>query len=358
MKAIHFKVVKVSAPQRPSRLPPWVRPAYHWRDAGSKGVQCLLCPWSCVLSEGAIGRCRVRKNIGGRLYTLVYGKLAAAYIDPVEKKPMLHFLPRSLTFSVATAGCNLRCLYCQNWSISQRGPVEEDAYLSPARTVELAKKYNCRVIAFTYTEPVVFYEYMLDTSKLAKKQDLETVIITNGYINPQPLKELLFFLDAVKVDFKGIDPNFYRKVVGGEVRHVLKMMKIVHRSGKWLELVNLVVPGSNDNPKDVEALCLWVKKNLGDYIPISFSRFFPMHKMKHLPESPVSTLEKCYRIAKSVGLKFPYIGNVPGHKWEDTYCPNCREKLIDRFGVLPSRTVLVKNGCCTFCKTKIPGVWK
>jgi len=355
--AITLRRVVVPAP-KPSKLPPWIRPARHWKSAGSKSVRCLLCPWKCLLPEGSIGRCRVRKNIGGRLYTLVYGKLAAAHVDPIEKKPMLHFLPRTLAFSVATAGCNLRCLYCQNWAISQRGPTEEDFYMSPARTVELAKKYRCKVIAFTYTEPVVFYEYMLDTAKLAKKHGLKTVMITGGYINPTPLKELLPFLDAVKVDFKGINPKFYRKVVGGKVEHVLEAMRIVRRSGTWLELVNLIIPGGNDNSADVKRLCLWVKKNLGDYTPISFTRFFPMYRMRHLPPTPVSTLEKCYRIAKSVGLKFPYVGNVPGHKWEDTYCPKCGRKVIDRYGVYPSRAVRLRGGRCAFCGAKIPGVWK
>jgi len=332
-------------------------PAMWQEKVFDKAVRCNLCPYRCILREGQVGQCGVRKNIGGKLYSLNYGKVVAFNIDPVEKKPLFHFLPGSYALSLASAGCNLHCKFCQNWEISQRTADEVPFQkLAPEDIVAFAKKHGCSSIAYTYSEPVVFYELMYNTAKLAKKEGVHNIMVTAGFINPEPLKELLKYMDAVKVDLKGFSKDFYKNVVFGDRDVILNNLKIIKQSGVWLEIVNLVIPTLNDSSVEIKEMCQWIKDNLGTDVPLHFSRFYPMYKMKNLPPTPVETLEKAREIALSVGLKYVYIGNVPGHPAESTYCPKCGRLLIKRQGykILENNVI---EGRCKFCREEIPGVF-
>jgi pyruvate formate lyase activating enzyme len=332
--------------------------AKYWRKIEGKTIQCELCPNLCVLPNLARGKCGVRINLDGKLYSLVYGKPVAVHIDPIEKKPLSHFLPGTSVLSIATAGCNLGCVFCQNWQISQTLP--EDAKhenLSPAQIVALAKKHKTPSIAFTYTEPTIFYEYMLDTAKLAKKNGIRTVMHSCGYINPKPLKELLQYIDAANIDLKGFSEEFYREMSYGRLQPVLDSLKTVKEEGVWLEITNLVIPGKNDDPKMIRKMCRWIKKELGPDVPIYFAAFHPNYKLKGVPPTPVKTLEMAYRIAKDEGLHYVYIGNVYGHIKENTYCPEDGKVAIQRRGYHIVQNNIVK-GRNEDCGHEIPGVWQ
>ncbi|HID08418.1 MAG TPA: AmmeMemoRadiSam system radical SAM enzyme, partial [Armatimonadetes bacterium] len=275
----------------------------------------------------------------------------------IEKKPLFHFYPGTTAFSIATAGCNIECAYCQNWEISQRRPEQtQNVYMPPKSVVQLAKRYKCKSIAFTYTEPVIFYEYMYDISRLARKRGVKSVMITNAFIEPKPMREACRYLDAVKVDFKGFTEQFYRKVCRGQLKPVLKALETIKATGTWLELVVLIVPGLNDSPSETKRMCQWIKANLGVDTPLHFTRFIPMYKLRNLPPTPVSTLERCYNIARAVGLRYVYIGNVQGHRAESTYCPKCGKVVIRRYGYYTDASKL-RNGKCAHCGYKIPGIW-
>ncbi len=340
-----------------SQYAPWIREAKYYKKLDDNYVQCLLCPRKCMLPPGATGFCRNRKNIDGKLYTLVYGRLCSVNIDIIEKAPFYHVLPGSKRLACAAVSCNLRCKYCQNWHISQVGPGEvPEYYIPPEELVKIAKKYGLKIICFTYTEPTVCYEYMLDVFKIAKKEGLITTIVSNGYINPEPLKELLKYTDAIKIDLKGFTEDFYREVSMGDLKSVLRTLKIIKKSGVWLEIVNLVVPTLNDNPEDIRRMCEWIRDSLGPDVPVHFTRFHPDYKLTNLPATPIKTLERAVKIAKEVGLHYVYIGNVPGHPYNNTYCPYCGKLLIRRVGL----TVLenhIKDGKCPYCGHKIPGLW-
>ncbi len=331
--------------------------ALHWVKLKDKKVRCTLCPHYCILSQNERGKCRTRENINGTLYSLSYNHPVSINIDPIEKKPFFHFLPGSLSFSIATVGCPLRCKYCQNWEISQSAPEDLNSYFfTPFEIVSLSKKYKTPTIAFTYSEPVAFYEYMLDISKMAKARGIKPIAITSGFFSPKSLVQILQYLSAVKVDLKSFSNSFYEKIVGGKLKPVLRSIEIIKKSEVWLEIVYLVIPTLNDSPKEIKALSKWLLKNIGDSVPIHFSRFYPQYKMKNLPPTPVKTLETAYSIAKEEGLKFVYIGNVFGHKYESTYCPNCGKTLIKRVGYKITQNNII-DGKCRFCKTKIEGVW-
>ncbi len=333
------------------------REALYYTKIDGKTVQCELCPRRCLLMEGMRGACRVRQAEGGRLYTLVYGNPCTYHIDPIEKKPLYHMLPASASFSIATAGCNLRCKFCQNWTISQRPPEETDNIeMLPQKVVEEAIKNNCSSIAYTYSEPIIFYEYMLDTAKLAREKGLRNVMVTAGYINEEPLRELCKYIDAANVDLKGFDKKYLREVCGQELAPLLQALKIFKEEGVWLEVTNLIVPTLNDDMKTIEKMCIWIRDNLGAETPLHFSRFTPMYKLKNLYLTPVSTLEKARRVAEKAGLKYVYIGNMPGHSAENTYCPDCRALLIERLGFSIKQNNIVK-GKCKFCGRLIPGMW-
>ncbi|MCK4935642.1 MAG: AmmeMemoRadiSam system radical SAM enzyme [Elusimicrobiales bacterium] len=352
------------------------------------GIQCGLCPHKCFLPDGARGKCRVRINSGGSLLTLNYSKPVAVHIDPIEKKPVYHLLPGSLIYSISTAGCNLKCKWCQNWQISQIYPEEapeklltpinlkllvnpltrqvsgrvnhkELSSLSPKEVVDYAIKSKCKSIAYTYGEPVIFYEYMYDTAKLAKEKGLKNVMVTAGYINPQPLRELVKYMDVVKVDLKGFNKKFYSDYVGGDLERVKETLLVLKEEKVFFEIVNLIVPTLNDNEKDMRAMVSWIKNNLGLNVPIFFSRFSPNYKLKNVPITPLKTLEKARNIALKEGLNFVYIGNLSGHPGESTYCPKCKKMLIKRHGyVILGDLISRNNGKCPYCGTEIPGVWK
>jgi pyruvate formate lyase activating enzyme len=323
-------------------------------------VQCLLCPRRCTISSGARGFCGVRENRDGILYTLSYAKpVSLNDIDPIEKKPLFHFLPATKTFSVATAGCNLKCKFCQNWTISQRRPEEVDyAYLNPQELVTLAKKSGRPTIAYTYTEPTIFYEYMFETAQLAKIQGIKNIMHSNGYINEEPLRQLAKYLDAANIDLKGFTDEYYAKLTEGSLEPVLKSLKILKEEGVHLEITNLVISGYNDDFEVIRKMCLWIKENLGEDTPIHFSRARPEYKLLSIINTPIETLQKARSIALDCGLKYVYIGNVAGHPAENTYCPKCKNTLIARQGIFVVSEVNIVDGKCKFCGEKIEGVWR
>jgi pyruvate formate lyase activating enzyme len=320
-------------------------------------VQCNLCPQRCIIADGERGTCRVRENRGGRLYSVVYGNPCAVHVDPIEKKPFYHFLPTALTFSLATAGCNLRCLYCQNWTISQVPPEQtQNMDLPPEEVVRYAQQSKAPVIAYTYSEPTIFYEYMLATARLAREAGLRNIVISAGFINPDPLRELCATVDAIKIDLKGYDEDFYREVCGAELGPVLEAIRTIYESGIHLEIVNLVVPTLNDGLEQLGALAQWVARDLSPDVPLHFSRFQPQYKLTNLPPTPVERLERAREIALEAGVRFVYIGNVPGHAGNNTYCPACGRAIIVRQGFAVQEYHL-KNGACAYCGQPIPGIW-
>ena len=320
-------------------------------------VECTLCPRKCKVGDMERGYCGVRENQGGTYYTLVHSRPCSLNVDPIEKKPFSHFLPSTLAFSIATAGCNVNCKCCQNWSISQVRPEQvRNMHLPPAEVVERAVRSGSASIAYTYTEPIIFYEYMIDIARLARSRGVKNVMITGGYINKEPLVELCRVLDGIKVDLKAFTESFYKDVVSGELGPVLEALKIIRASGVWLEIVYLVIPTLNDDPKEIGRMAAWIKAELGPHVPVHFSRFHPQYLLKNLPATPVSSLERCRHAALEAGLKYVYLGNVPGHEGENTVCHSCGEVLVRRVGYRILANEL-RDGRCRHCKTKIPGVW-
>lgn len=321
-------------------------------------AQCELCPRGCVLEEGQRGNCRVRTNRDGKIVTLVYGKPCAVHVDPIEKKPLYHFYPASKAFSIGTAGCNLHCKYCQNWDISQFEPERTNNIdLPPEEAVRQALYHGCRSIAYTYNDPVVFFEYACDTAKAGHKAGIKSVAITAAYINPKPLAELCSVMDAIKIDFKAITEEFYNSVCFGRMQPVLDNIKAIKQRGVWLELVNLIVPTLNDKRDEISRLVDWVLDNLGAEVPLHFSRFWPQYQLRNLPPTPIETLDSAWQIAKKKGVQYAYIGNIPEHDGNNTYCPKCGKMLIRRLGydVLENN---ITKGKCEFCGKGIPGIWE
>jgi pyruvate formate lyase activating enzyme len=332
--------------------------ASYYRKLEHKEIECVLCPRKCVVGDQERGYCGVRENQLGTYYTLVYNRPCSAKPDPIEKKPFYHFHPRSLAYSLATAGCNMNCKYCQNWEISQVRPEQVRSFsLTPQDCARQARNLNCLSIAYTYTEPVIFWEYMHDISEQARKAGIKNVIISAGFVEEKPLRDLLPLTDAIKIDLKAFSEPFYRQVCRGRLEPVLRTLKIIREQGVWLEIVYLVLPTLNDSPEEIRTLSKWIRKELGPDVPIHFSRFYPTYLMKNLPPTPVDTLEKLWRIARSEGLRFVYIGNVPGHPGESTYCPECRIRLIHRTGY-NVRVEALRSGKCEKCGQTIPGVWE
>ena len=330
--------------------------ARYYEPLANRMVKCSLCPSQCVLSAGEWGLCKARKNIQGKLYSMVYGKIAAVHVDPIEKKPFFHVLPGSTAFSIASTGCNLHCLFCQNWEISQAFPGEMPTQTAtPEEVVSQALASGAQSIAFTYNEPVTGFEFMLDTAKLAKARGLKTLVVSSGYIEKEPLKELLKYIDAYKVDLKAFDEKFYRKLTGGRLAPVLDTLKTIKENGVWLEIVNLLVPGENDSDDELRAMAHWIKENLGTSVPLHFSRFFPQYKLGNLPPTPPETLIRARKIAMDEGLKFVYTGNTVNPEGETTWCPVSKEKAIVRQGYFIITNNL-KDGACPDGE-KIPGIW-
>ncbi len=329
----------------------WYRPL----DDGRGTVRCQLCPRRCTLTDGSTGFCRARKNFSGTLCTLGYNLPCSLNVDPVEKKPFFNFHPRSRSFSIACAGCNLRCKFCQNWEISQLSPLQSaNRYTPVSRLPILAKGQGCKSVAFTYTEPTTFFEYMLDSARAVRGAGLLSVYHSNGFINPEPLDQLCKFLDAANIDLKGFSEKFYAEVCEAQLAPVLESLKRLKRNGVWLEITNLVIPGHNDSPGMIREMCGWIRQNLGDETPVHFSRFFPLYKMTAIPPTPVRTLEGAREIAMQAGLKYAYIGNVPGHPGNSTYCPKCGKLVIRRsgFSVLAME---LKGDRCRYCNERIAG---
>jgi pyruvate formate lyase activating enzyme len=332
--------------------------AMYFTKLDDTSVRCDLCPHACMLNEGQRGFCRVRESRGGQLYSLVYDLPCSIHVDPIEKKPMYHMLPASRSFSLATAGCNSRCKYCQNWQISQYGPEHTvNTRITRHRIVEKALASGCRSIAYTYSEPNVFFEYGIDTAKLAKARGIKNIWVTGGLINQAPLRELAKYVDAANIDFKGFDDSFLREVCGQNLKTITETIKTSRSSGMWIELTNLIVPTLNDSPMMIKGMAQWIRDNVGDQTPLHFSRFWPMHKLKNLPPTPVSTLEKAREIAMAVGLKYVYTGNVPGHEGNNTYCASCGKMIIGRKGYLITHLKMSK-AACGYCGHIIPGIWE
>ena len=333
------------------------RVASYWESLDGKLVKCGLCPRRCVVPPGGRGHCEVRENRDGVYYTLTYGNPCAIHVDPIEKKPFYHFLPSSTAFSIATAGCNLDCKFCQNWEISQARPEELANYdLPPADLVEAALASGSRSIAYTYSEPTIFFEYMLDCAKLARAQGLRNVYHSNGFIQPEPLRELAAYLDAANIDLKGFTDEYYADMSDGSLEPVLRTLKILKEEGVHLEITTLLVPGRNDDPETLTKMCRWVRDNLGASVPVHFSRFHPQHRLQNLPPTPVERLEAARNIALGEGLEYVYIGNVPGHAGNSTYCPVCSAELIHRIGYSVEVRGVV-DGRCAECGAVIDGVW-
>ena len=347
-------------------------------DKFNSYLRCGLCPNRCVILDESRGICGVRINKNHELYTLAYGNPCAVHVDPIEKKPLFHYFPSSRAFSIATAGCCLRCKYCQNWQISQKRPddIPEDVIrriiselerytgissqydnkLIPQDIVKFAKRLNCRSIAYTYTEPTIFYEYMYEISEISKKNDIKNVIVTCGYINEDPLRELCKFLDAGNVNLKGFSDEFYKKLTNGYLQPILDMMLILKEERKWFEITYLIIPGWSDDDEQIGNFINWILDNLGSDYPVHFLRFMPAYKMRNVPPTPPETLNRARDLAIENGLRYVYIGNLPGSGAENTYCHSCGKILIKRHGFIVLENN-INNGRCRFCGKKIPGVW-
>jgi pyruvate formate lyase activating enzyme len=322
------------------------------------GIKCQKCPHECLLQEGESGFCRNRLVDKNKLYSIAYGNPCAVHIDPIEKKPFFHFLPTTKAFSIAVAGCNFRCLNCQNWQISQFSPKETDNVdLMPEKVVEQCIENKCESIAYTYSEPTTFYEYAFDTAKLSKEKGIKNVWKSNGYINEAPLRKLCKVIDAANIDLKNFDDGIYQKLSNGKLEPVLRTLKVFKDEGIWLEITNLVIPSWTDNLNMIKKMCEWLVKHDLQDCPLHFSRFTPLYKLNQLPMTPIQTLEKARDIALNSGINFVYIGNVPAHLAENTFCHKCKKMVIERKGFIILKNDLAA-GKCNFCGEKIAGVWK
>lgn len=322
-------------------------------------VQCGICYRECIIGPGKRGFCQARENQEGVLYSLVYGKPSALQLDPIEKEPMFHKHPGTTIFCVGTASCNFRCTYCHNWSLSQVTIEEVRNYWqrTPEELVREAKSYGAKGISFTYNEPTILYEYVLDTARLAQEAGLDFIFHTNGSMSPEPLKKLLPYVDGVTVDLKGFTSEFYHNLPGSSLEPVLNTLQIISESDVWLEIVNLVIPQHNDDPETIKDMCLWIVNTLGQDIPLHFTRFSPSYRLTGVPPTPLETLETAHTIAKEAGLQYVYIGNYPGHANNSTYCPQCRERIIERYH-FSVYDVHIEQGHCAFCAHPIPGLWQ
>jgi pyruvate formate lyase activating enzyme len=342
---------EIAADDLPAREASW------YRKLPESRVECQLCPRGCQVADAERGSCGVRENRGGTYHTLVYGVACAVHVDPIEKKPFFHVLPGAQSLSFATAGCNVECKFCQNWEISQFRPEQVRAeYLPPEALAEVARRSGLPLLSATFSEPTVFWEYVRDTALAGKRAGVRTTVVSNGYIQEQSLKDVLPHLAAMKVDLKAFSERFYREMVRGELKPVLKALEVIRASGTWLEIVVLLVTGQNDSENEVRELSRWVKANLGAEVPVHFTRFHPTYRLTNLPPTPIPTLEQAWQIGKAEGLAFCYLGNVPGHPGESTYCPGCGTRLIRRVGFQVLENAM-KAGRCPSCHRAIPGVW-
>ena len=330
-------------------------PARFWTKEGDK-VRCQLCPHNCLIPEGKRGVCGVRENSGGQLYTLSYGRVVALNLDPIEKKPIFHFLPGSQSLSLATPGCNFRCKFCQNWQISQeRDRVLSVEFVPPERIVELALRYSAQSISYTYTEPTIFYEYAYDICTLAKEKNLANIFVTNGYINPEPLVALKGLLDCANVDLKAFREETYRSVCGGRLQPVLDTIRLMHDLGIWVEVTTLIVPGMNDSQEELTEIAEFIASVSRD-IPWHISAFHPDYQMMDRPPTRMDVLLEAEVIGKKAGLRYVYLGNVM--REANTVCPNCGAVLVRRIGFNVLENYLsINGGYCPECGFKVEGIW-
>jgi len=338
--------------------------ARFWEPLAGNKVRCGLCPWGCVVPDGKRGKCEVRENRSGRYYSLVYGrpcvrtKDSPGMIDPIEKKPFFHVYPGSHAFSIATVGCNFDCKFCQNWDISQKRPEQLPVpYVSPEEIAKAAVAAKCRAVAYTYSEPTIFYEYMVDCAKASKELGLGNVVVSNGFIADKPAKELYSTVTAVKIDFKAFTDKFYGEVCAGQRQPVLDTLKRLKDSGIWYEMVMLTIPTLNDNMDDIKKMSEWIMKELGPNVPLHFTQFHPDYQLRNLPTTPVDTLLKARKIALDQGCHYVYTGNAPGIDGQSTFCPKCKAVVIDRYGYSTTVAGMTK-GKCGKCDEPIPGVWE
>jgi len=332
--------------------------AKFYQKLQNRKIKCKLCPRECTVGDKERGYCGVRENRGGTYYSLVHSRVCAAHVDPIEKKPLFHYLPGTNAFSLATAGCNVNCKFCQNWEISQSRPEQIPAdYAPPQRIADLARQYGCPTIAYTYSEPVVFSEFLMDTADAGHEAGVRSIVVSNGYIQEEALRAAYGKMDAVKIDLKAFSESYYAKVVTGQLKPVLETLVTLRKMGKWTEIVYLVLPTLNDSDAEFHGLATWIKTNLGVDVPLHFTQYHPEYLLKNLPITPVPTLERAKAIADAEGLHYVYIGNVPGHPAQNTYCPKCRHMLVERVGFTASEMLIRKDGSCPFCRHPIPGVW-
>ncbi|MDZ7361592.1 MAG: AmmeMemoRadiSam system radical SAM enzyme [candidate division KSB1 bacterium] len=331
-----------------------VEAQFYTRTANNK-VVCYLCPRYCDIGDGQTGFCFVRKNVGGTLYSLAYANPYAVHIDPIEKKPLAHYLPGTRILSIGTAGCNLGCKFCQNWDISKARYDQERAYkFTPENAVAEAIQRGCPSIAFTYNDPVIWAEYAIDIAKLAHAHGLKAVAVTAGYITPEALPAFYDHIDAANVDLKGFTENFYRKTCLAHLAPVLETLKTLKRRGTtWFEITNLVIPTLNDALEEIRDMCLWILDNLGPEVPLHFTAFHPDFKLMHLPHTSQDILEEARLLAMDIGIHYVYVGNVHTNEGNNTYCPKCKT-LIVRRSWHAVHEINLQNGCCPNCGHKIP----
>lgn len=335
--------------------------AYLYTSGENKAVRCQLCNHFCAIKAGRRGLCAVRENRDGTLHTLVYGKLIAGHVDPIEKKPLYHFMPGSQSYSIATVGCNFRCRFCQNSDIAQM-PADHNGKIlgdevTPGKVVATARQSDCRSISYTYTEPTIFFEFAYDTAKLAHGQGIKNIFVTNGYMSAEALSMIAPYLDAANVDLKAFNDDYYKEQCGARLRPVLETLKQMGASGIFIEITTLIVPGLNDSPEELKKLAAFIVDQLGPSVPWHISRFHPTYRMTDRDPTPVGTLEMARQIGIKAGLQFVYTGNVPGDDGENTFCPGCGEMIIERWGFRLGK-VLVKKGACSLCGHSIAGVWE
>ena len=330
---------------------------YEKLDGGR--VQCGLCRFHCMIGTGKRGHCRVRENRDGVLYSLVYGRLVAEHVDPIEKKPLFHVLPGSRSYSVATVGCNFRCLHCQNYNISQpeEASVENSGHFAaPETIVERALAAGCSSIAYTYTEPTIFFEYAYDTAVLARKAGLKNIFVTNGYMTNEALAAIAPFLDAANIDLKAFNEPFYRDTIGASLHEVLDCIREYKRLGIWLELTTLIIPNRNDAPDELRGIAEFIANELGPETPWHVTQFYPTYRLTGEPRTPLATLREARSIGLAAGLRYVYEGNVPGEGGENSNCPACGALLIKRYGYRIEKN-LIAGGRCPGCGFQVDGVW-
>ena len=330
-----------------------------WETQDNGKILCTLCPRYCTIGEGQAGFCFIRQNIDGKLYSIGYGRPSGFAIDPIEKKPLSHFLPGTDVLSFGTAGCNLGCKFCQNWSISKAKIDSVNALdVSPEEVVKIAKRYNAPSIAYTYNDPVIFGEYVIDISRIAREEGIKSVMVTAGYIDKNARKDVYKYIDAANVDLKAFTERFYHKITFSHLNDILDtLVWLKNDTGIWFEITTLLIPDENDSPEEIKQMCDWILKNLGDEVPLHFTAFHPDFKMRDKERTSHTTLTTAKQIADHLGIKYCYLGNVHDIKGQTTFCPNCKEELIRRdwHSVIKNK---LHNGKCPKCGTRIVGVFE